>query len=256
MWHFRQTSVVCNAKKKTMRQILTLTLGLLFLTQISFGQTHTNIDQKPYIEVTGYTEKKIVPDEIYLSITIKERESGRDKITVDQQEKDLIQALTDLNIPLELLTVADAQADYIRVKWTKKDVISQSEYELKLSTAQQVADVFEKLDEMKIDNAFISKVSHSKIKEYRKEVEIQTIKNAKSKADYLLAAIGQETGTALIINERSLNSDDYYIDGVNVRGARGLASVQYIVPKSKSMGTIQFKKIKLESTIYVKFEIK
>jgi nicotinamide mononucleotide adenylyltransferase len=173
-----------------MRQILTLTIGLIFLTQMSLGQTQANIEQKPYIELTGRAEKKIVPDEIYLSITIKERESGRDKITVEQQEKDLRQALTDLNIPLELLTVADAQADYIRVKWTKKDVISQSEYELKLSTAQQVADVFEKLDEMKIDNAFISKVSHSKIKEYRKEVEIQAIKNAKSKADYLLAAIG------------------------------------------------------------------
>jgi uncharacterized protein YggE len=242
-------------KKTTMRQILTLTIGLIFLTQMSLGQTQANIEQKPYIELTGRAEKKIVPDEIYLSITIKERESGRDKITVEQQEKDLRQALTDLNIPLELLTVADAQADYIRVKWTKKDVISQSEYELKLSTAQQVADVFEKLDEMKIDNAFISKVSHSKIKEYRKEVEIQAIKNAKSKADYLLAAIGQETGTALIINERNSNPDDYYIDGLNVRGARSLASVQYIEPKDKSIGTIEFRKIKLETTIYVKFEI-
>jgi len=244
-------------KKITMRQILTLTIGLIFLTQISFGQIQTNIEQKPFIEVTGHSEKKIVPDEIYLSITIKERESGRDKITVEQQEKDLRQALNDLKIPIELLTVSDAQADYIRVKWTKKDVISQSEYELKLSTAQQVADVFEKLDEIKIDNAYISRVSHSKIKEYRKEVEIEAIKNAKSKADYLLAAIGQETGTALIVNERNSNSDDYYIDGVQIRGARASSGIMYEVPsQDKFKGTIDFKKIKLETTIYVKFEIK
>ncbi len=167
------------------------------------------------------------------------------------------QALTDLNIPLELLTVADAQADYIRVKWSKKDVISQSEYELKLSTAQQVADIFEKLDEMKIDNAFISKVSHSKIKEYRKDVEIEAIKNAKSKADYLLTAIGQETGTALIVTERSSNSNDYYIDGVQMRGARASNGILYEVPSDdKLKGKIDFRKIKLETTIYVKFEIK
>ncbi len=240
-----------------MRHILTLTIGLIFLTQISLGQTQTNIEQKPHIEVTGYAEKKIVPDEIYLSITIKERESGRDRITVEQQEMDIRQALNHLNIPLELLTVADAKADYIRVKWTKKDVISQSEYELKLSTAQQVADVFEKLDEMKIDNAFISKVSHSKIKEYRKEVEIEAIENAKAKADYLLAAIGQETGTALIINERNSNTSNYYIDGIQVRGARSSSGIMYEAPsQDKLKGTIDFRKIKLETTIYVKFEIK
>jgi len=240
-----------------MRQILTLTMGLIFLTQISFGQAQTNIEQKPFIEVTGHAEKKIVPDEIYLSITIKERESGRDKITVEQQEKDLRQALKALDIPLELLTVSDAQSDYIRVKWTKKDVISQSEYELKLSTAKQVADVFEKLDNLKIDNAFISRVSHSEIKEFRKEVEIEAIKAAKSKSDYLLAAIGQATGSALIINDRSSNANDYYTDGIQVRGARALSGILYEVPEQdKSVGTIEFKKIKLETTIYIKFEIK
>ncbi len=239
-----------------MRQILTLTVGLIFLTQISFGQSQTNIEQKPYIEVTGHAEKKIVPDEIYLSITIKERGSGRDKITVEQQENDLRQALKDLSIPLELLTVADAQADYIRVKWTKMDVISRSEYELKLATAQQVADVFKKLDEIKIDNAFISRVSHSKIKEYRKEVEIEAIKNAKSKANYLLESIGQQTGTALVINERNSNSGDY-IDGLQIRGARASSGIMHEVPsQDKIKGTIDFRKIKLETVIYVKFEIK
>lgn len=240
-----------------MKQILILSLGLIFLTQFSYGQEQKNFEQKPYIEVTGHSEKKIVPDEIYLFITIKERESGRDKTSVEQQETDLKKALQDLGIPRENLTVTDAQADYIRIKWTKKDVISQSEYELKLSTAQQVADVFKKLDDLKIDNAFISRVSHSKIKEYRKEVEIDAIKDAKSKADYLLASIGQETGTALIINEQKSNSDDYYIDGMRVLPGRSSNAIMYEMPlQDKSIGTIEFRKIKLEKTIYIKFEIK
>src|SRR5690554_602138 len=136
-----------------MRQILTLTIGLIFITQLSYGQEQNDKQSRPHIEVTGHADKKIIPDEIYIAITIKERESGRDKISVEQQENDLKQALQTLNIPLNDLTVTGAQADYIRVKWTKKDVVSQSEYELKVSTAQQVADVFSIIDDLKIDNA-------------------------------------------------------------------------------------------------------
>jgi hypothetical protein len=240
-----------------MKLISTLLLTVTFLTHFLYGQEQKNFEEKPYVEVIGYAEKKIIPDEIYVSITIRERESGRDKISVEQQEKELKQALTDLKIPLENLTVSDAQADYIRVKWTVKDVISQSEYELKLASAQQVASVFEKLDDLKIDNAYISKVSNSKIKEFKKEVEIEAIQNAKSKADYLLTAIGQKTGTALIINDRSSNSPDFASESIQLRGSRSSNNYLYEEPKQeKSLGTIQFRKIKLESTIYVKFEVK
>jgi uncharacterized protein YggE len=145
----------------------------------------------PHIEVTGKAERIIVPDEIYLSITIKERESGRDQITIEQQESDVKAALTRLNIPLESLTISDATADYVRVKWNRKDVVSQSEYELKLVEAQQLADVMEQLDSLKIKNAFLSRVSHSEIETMTKEVEIEAIQNAKEKADYLLEAVGE-----------------------------------------------------------------
>ena len=238
-----------------MKQILTLTLGMLCMSSMSSAQNQRSIEEKPYIEVTGKAEKKIIPDEIHLSITIKERTSGKDEISVEEQEKQLKQALEDLNIPLDLLTVADAQADYIKVKWTKKDVISQSEYELKLSTAEQVANVFSKLDEIKINNAYISKVSHSKIKEFQKEVDIEAIKNAKAKADYLLAAIGQQTGTALIINESGSSRDDFYVYGNRDMKTFRNTSFNGAAFDEKSIGAIVFKKIKLETMIYVKFAI-
>lgn len=240
-----------------MKQLTTFVLALLLLIPQSYAQAQAENPPKPYIEVLGYADKKVVPDEIYVAINIIERESGKDKITVEQQEADLRQALIELNIPIENLSVSDAQADYIRVKWSKKDVVSQSEYELKLANAQQVAEVFDKLDQLKIDNAYISKVSHSKIKEYRIEVETAAIKAAKTKADYLLAAIGQETGPALVINERASNMSGTYIDGIlmNKTGnSAGLFSERAETDSYK--GSIQFRKIKLETTIYVKFEVK
>ncbi|MEZ4722776.1 MAG: hypothetical protein R2813_12955 [Flavobacteriales bacterium] len=55
-----------------MKHVTTLTLAIITLSQFSLGQVQQNQSEKPYIEVTGHADKKIVPDEIYLSITIKE----------------------------------------------------------------------------------------------------------------------------------------------------------------------------------------
>jgi len=46
-------------------------------------------DEIPVIEVVGSAEKEIVPDEIYIAITIREPESGLDKVSIEKQEADL-----------------------------------------------------------------------------------------------------------------------------------------------------------------------
>ncbi|MGY8910765.1 MAG: SIMPL domain-containing protein, partial [Flavobacteriales bacterium] len=55
---------------------------LLFTSAILAQST----GQKPYIEVTGTAEIEIVPDEIYLDITLKERTEKGKKITLDVLE--------------------------------------------------------------------------------------------------------------------------------------------------------------------------
>ncbi len=91
-------------------------------------------------------------------------------------------------------------------------------------------------------------------------MRILAIKAAKEKADYLLAAIGEETGQALKVNE--VNSLNPYLgngSNLNVKGARN-ENTNYFVDGVKVNGAdkavVTFKKIKLRSSIYVKFEIK
>ncbi len=233
------------------------TISILLLTSISsmvLGQTteNTNIE-KAYIEVTGTAEKEVSPDEIYISITIKEREQGREKITIEKQEEELKKAIINIGIPLENLSLSDANADYIRVKLIKKEVISQSEYLLKVKDAKTVALVFKELDNLKILEAYISKVSHSEIENLNKEVKVMAIKSAKEKADYLLNAIEEETGKPLIIRENSFSNLSALT--ANTRGPRNQSTPLYVDGK-KSKQHIQFKKIKLSSSIYVKFSIK
>ena len=248
-------------KIRTMKQIkLILSVLLLSTAMTSYGQTTSNSqDEIAIIEVIGNAEKEVVPDEIYIAIIIRERESGKDKITIEKQVADLKEALKSLGVSLDNLSLSDADANYVRIKWSKKDVITKTKYMLKVSDALMVGKVFEKLDELKITDSGIARVGHSKLEDYKKEVRIMAIKAAKDKADYLLEAIGEETGKAIMVNEKDLRNR---LDGadLNVRGSRNEANNYYIDGiKSKSMDsdkTIQFQKIKLQSSIYVKFKIK
>jgi uncharacterized protein YggE len=230
---------------------------IIFCAHSIMAQTAvTKEEQTPYIEVTGSSEKEIVPDEIYVEIVLRERFDNKLKITIEEQEKSLMKALLSIGIGLDRLTLSDANANVVKINWKKNDLINKKEYTLKLSTAQEVGAVYTELDKIEITQANITRVTHSKLDSLKKELRIEAIKNAKEKADYLLKAIGEQTGSPLIVKEvekSSINS----INNISGRGARGgmdMDKVYLFEPELK--GVIQFQKIKLHSSIYVKFGIK
>ncbi|RYZ48733.1 MAG: hypothetical protein EOP49_17900, partial [Sphingobacteriales bacterium] len=75
-----------------------VTLGLLLLTATSAVAQVPPVEEKPHIDMTGTAELEITPDEIYVDINISERFDGRDKVTIEQQEALLKQALRDAGI--------------------------------------------------------------------------------------------------------------------------------------------------------------
>lgn len=227
---------------------------------LSLGQNYLlQKEEKPYVEVTGTIEKEIIPDEIYIAIHLSERLEGKEKISIEKQEMDLKNAIQSLGIDLKNLSMKGAVASYQKVKWAKKDVMANSRYLLKVKDAKTVAEVFDKLEVLKITNARISKVDHSKIKEYKKETRIDAIKAAKEKADYLLEAIGEEVGMPLYIREIAPSENSSY--------RPGNALISNTLSKSRNENSfedfglglsedLQFEKIIVRSSIYVKFEIK
>lgn len=231
---------------------------LALLCLLSFQTKAQNTTPEThYIEVTGISEKEIVPDEIYIRINIKERYEGRDKITIESQEEQLKKSVQDLSIPLANLSLSDANANYVRVRWFDKDVIAQKEYILKVGDAFTVGKVFQKLDEMKITDADIKRISHSKIDSFRKEIRIAAIKDAKNKSDYLLAAIGEKPGKPMVIQEKVMDNA-YEADLNSFRGnvyqkryERFAGSSDYSKEEE-----ISFRKIRLTCSIYTKFEVK
>ena len=230
-------------------------LTILIFSSVSFsnGQAGDPKIENNYIEVTGYSEMQVIPDEIYIGITIRERYDGREKITIDSIEKDLKAKLAKLGIDPKNLTLSDANSDFVKVQWAKKNVLTTKDYDLKVATASEVSKVYEELSEIKIQDLRIDKVNHSKMEDFKKEVKINAIKDGKEKATYLLSAIGSQIGNPIRITEQiGSRTSDYYIDGIAVRGMTNIVSTS----QTKIADEITFSKIKIEYGIIARFEIR
>jgi hypothetical protein len=241
----------------TIRQVLTIAFLIANLTLNA--QTKSEIPEfVPYIESTGTAELLIIPDRIYLRISLQERYQNKTKITVDAQETELKTALSTLGIPIDKLSLADAHANFVKMRRNQKAVLTRKDYELLLPDAETLGKVLDALDNLKVADAFVNDVSHSKRDSLQKIVRIKAIQDAKEKADYLLNAIGEQTGKPLIVN---VINDVPYSKGneINIKGSRDKVTNYYIDGvrvHADGEDDIQFQKIRIYVTAYVKFGIK
>lgn len=211
--------------------------------------------EKDIIEVSGKAEKEIMPDEIYVKITLKEKTESREKITIEQQEEKLKKAVLNAGIDLKNLAISDVNSSYIKVRWNAKDVITQKEYMLKTSTPQQLRLLFSELNKIEVKEADIDHVSHSKIDSLTKAVRIDAIKAAKDKATYLLNAINEKVGSCILVQE---SNPQFYINA-NALSNNSYTTYNYSPSKLLSESIFEdigFQKINIEYSIYCKFEIK
>lgn len=233
-----------------MKLLLAATALLATTATQSLAQLTPDMFQpKPYIEVSGYSEKEVVPDEIYIAITLQERTEGRDKASISEQETALKNAITALGIDLSNLTLADAGAAYTRVNWLNKQTITSKNYLLKVGSAEMVGKVFNELDRLKITGAGISRVDYSKRDQVKRELRIAALKAAKEKATYMTEAIGEDIGKPLSINESEYGGPIMY---ANVR----LQNQSAEMDAGSGSDAIEYRKIKYSTTVNAKFEIK
>jgi len=231
--------------------ILIALLPILF-----FGQEgQKNFIDQNYIELTGKMELEIIPDEIYISITINERDK-RD-LTVEKQENLMIQKLKALGIDVNKnLSIIDFSGNYAKYFLKKNKVEKSKQYELLIHKTSLLPSIFKTLDAMNISNVSISKTDHSEIEKFKREIKIKALKIAKEKANNYAEAIDQTIGKALFIQE--INSSNItnqlngYTNGIMIRG---LASPSYSSRK-KEFNNIQLAKINLTATVLARFELK
>ena len=212
-----------------------------------------------YIQVWGQAEKEITPDEFYLSVTINEKDS-KGKISIQTQERAMLDALKKLGVDTQKqLRVVDMSSEYFK----KGNALAWKQFQLKLNTPEQVAQVFGSLNDLGISNVSMEKVTHSQLDQYKNEVRIAAMKSAQTNAQTLAGAIGQKAGKCFYIYDSNNNVMPVFYDNMadvvpyygNVFMARSMkaAVANDAAEAAGEAAGLDFKTIKLKYSIQAKF---
>ena len=148
--------------------VCTVAALLLFSANIVSAQEKNFIDT-PYIEVTGKAEMEVVPDEIYVGITINEKDN-KGKVSVDQQEQEMFKQLKEIGIDVEKdLVVQDMSSDLQSFFLRKNAILTSKSYQLKVNSATQLGKAFQALQAAGISDVRIERTDISNIDELRQE---------------------------------------------------------------------------------------
>ncbi len=223
-----------------------LTAIIVLTSLATFAQ---NYDPRKKIEVTGTAEQEVTPDEIYIGISLKEylKDSKR-KVSIEDLEVQLQKAVLKAGIAPEDFMINNISA-YTNYWDKKKDpmFLASKQYSIKVSDLNKLNAVIAAVDPKGIASTNIERYAYSKEETLKKELKIKALIEAKTKATYLVQAIGDKIYSTLEISESESNN---YPQPIYRNSMMKTESFQDSAPQ------IDFKKIKLSVQIRAVFEIK
>ena len=224
---------------------MVLLFGLFWgiLTCVMAQEKESDFGEQPYIEVTGTAMVEVVPDEIYVKITLREKDQ-RGKTELEQLEKKLFQTLQKVGIDVKKDLVVRNMAGN-RYKLKSGTVKLKKEYVLLLHDVKTLDHVFAGLEQMGSVDAEVERVDHSQIEKLRRDIKVDAIKVAKEKAEALATAIGQSIKEAIYIREERWG-------GIS---AQYMSNVAFDRGSEDEDVGVNFEKITLQGTVLVRFKL-
>ena len=239
-----------------MKKIFLALTASMFLF-LANAQTTDNVIKQRTINANGSAQLEITPDEIYVQIELREynKKSG-EKVDIETIRNQFLTAaksmgIADTNVVIQGYSGWDGNYWwYQKNKKKNPDMKAGITYEVKMKTVNDMDKLVDKLDDQATQNFYMSRTSHSNMDSIKKQLKIQAIKAAKEKAVYLAAALGDEVGQALVIND-PVESGNY----PRPLYANVMMKAEAADQSAPAMD-VDFKKIKLQFDVNVTFELK
>lgn len=184
---------------------------LLFFVGFTAAQT---MAQTRFIEVVGEAEYTVDADEITLEITLEgsKEYDAREAVSLNQLELEV----------REMLRKRGANPDNLKKQgketpWGASLSDNHSrKYTLVLNNVDVCREVQNGLDSMHINMHSVKSVSSSQEAKYKEEVSLTALKNAKAKAEKMLAVYNEKLGKVLEIKESNEDAfDDMFGKGMS-----------------------------------------
>jgi len=226
---------------------------VMFFVWNLFSAQKNFLDQ-PYIEVEAEADTLVVPDRIYVSITLNEADS-KNKKSVEEQEKQLETILKKLKINTDKdLSVLDYSSNFKKYFLKGQNILKTKKYSLLVRDAYTLANVIISLEEAGISNTEVEKVEYSKSKELLLELKSEAVKRSRITADKLVKPLNQKAGKALYIYANE--SQDMYGEEplVYYRG-RDPIEVSKISASEEFLRKLDFQKMRFSATVNIKYQL-
>ncbi len=187
---------------------------VMFFVWNLFSAQREFLDQ-PYIEVEAEADTLVVPDRIYVSITLNEADS-KNKKSVEEQEKQLETILKKLKINTDKdLSVLDYSSNFKKYFLKGQNILKTKKYSLLVRDAYTLANVIISLEEAGISNTEVEKVEYSKYRELLLELRSEAVKRSRITADKLVKPLNQKAGKALYISDMNYRGmGDYEVQAM------------------------------------------
>ena len=227
---------------------------VMFFVWNLFSAQRDFLDQ-PHIEVEAEADTLVVPDRIYVSITLNEADS-KNKKSVEEQEKQLETILKKLKINTDKdLSVLGFSSDFKKYFLKGQNILKTKKYSLLVRDAYTLANVIISLEEAGISNTEVEKVEYSKSKELLLELKSEAVKRSRITADKLVKSLNQKAGKALYISDTNYGGIGDY--GVYAQMDLSPEPTTYKKEGASEefLRKLDIKKIKFSTTVYVKYQL-
>lgn len=189
----------------TMKQILKF--AAVAIIAIAPATIWAQTESQPYIMQNITCEQEVTPDELYISITINEKEN-KGKQSVEELQTKMIKELQSLHIDVEKALTLNFMGSEVSYTTFRRSAVPRTTatYILKLSDADTMQKVVAKLEALGITNISLARTNYSKENEIYNELGAKAMKQAKEAAASLAGAIGQSIGAAISVNSNRYSS--------------------------------------------------
>lgn len=230
-------------------------IGLLVIIALlslkGYSQEKNFIDQ-PYLETTAIVDTLVVPDRIYLSILITEKDT-KGRTSVEELENRMNTKLIALGIDTKKqLTLSDITSNFKNYFLKGTDVLKNKAYTLLVYDPQTAGKVIVGLESIEISNVYLSKTEYSRMEGLKIELKQKAVIKAKMQAESMLKPLNQNVGKALYISDLNSNITNLLqgkAAGIQIRGYSSIKAEEY------NPIDIEFEKINIESAVTIKFGI-
>ncbi len=226
------------------------TLLLLIIPSNSAAQTDTGT----YIDINTTVEREVTPNELYLQITIREKDY-KGKKTLEEMQEAMIGALKINRIDIPECLSLNYMGSEVSYKAFSKSIKPQTEatYTLKLNDVTIMQKVITALEQRQISDIELVRTKYTGEKELKAEMSIEAMQQAKAEAQTLAGAIGQEAGKAITIS--------YWMNSGQTQPRLYKARAQGVVEESVADNSaiapiISIGKNTYRFTVNVRFELK